>query len=568
MADEETVLDRIKEIKTRFVDTLYTSVRKEQKIDETYIDDTFSVEEIHEPHHIYRAGLGVRIVDSPAEHIVTSNPQVFFHSRSGTKASIESALKLSGLVNGHWLPVIQKQNPNIFKEFIKAQLGRGEAFFKVVHNESWVTGKKVKKGLPVRFIVLDPMVIYASPEEGEDGIPDQVVIYYQIKQTKDLIVKYPILLDRSPSKGDMVDWWEFYDSKWRYIEADGLPITKGGLQENIYRQSPFVRKYSGFGRRSPSGELSSLIVSDIRRSRDLIREECAMRSNMASILFLFAHKSKTLMTSGQIDVAKMQEEVQWGEYVWNVIQQVPPDTKLLETDIQLTPDVFSRHTQIVQELNQRHPFIMAGFPQGTSGRQQDMTNVSAMSRYDSTVENTEWAFATALKMALKLCAIIPGLKPEGVSQKDLETEFDVEVKLKAKDPIMEDRLITLGDRLWNSGKGSISLSRFHTEYQGLTEDESKKEIAKMLADQITIYNPDVAAVMGMVAAEESGMEIWLEKARQRREQMEAQPGLREPLPKTSVERIQGETETELGREMGTEGQRGARVAPSRYTREG
>ena len=90
----------------------------------------------------------------------------------------------------------------------------------------------------------------------------------------------------------------------------------------------------------------------------------------------------------------------------------------------------------------------------------------------------------------------------------------------------------------------------------------------MLADQITIYNPDVAAVMGMVAAEESGMEIWLEKARQRREQMEAQPGLREPLPKTSVERIQGETETELGREMGTEGQRGARVAPSRYTREG
>ena len=290
-----------------------------------------------------------------------------------------------------------------------------------------------------------------------------------------------------------------------------------------------------------------------------------MRSNMASILFLFAHKSKTLLTSGTIDVDKMQEEVQWGEYVWNIIQQVPPDTKLIETNIELTPDVYARHSQIIQELNQRHPFITSGFPLGTSGRQQDMTELSGMRRYDSTVENTEWAFATALKMALKICATIPGLKPEGVSQKDLETEFDIEVFLKAKDPIMEDRRITLGDRLWNSGKGSISLSRFHTEYQGLTEDESKREIARMLADQITIYNPEVAEVMGMVAAEESGMEVWLEKARERRQQME-KPGMREPLPPTGEQRVQGEVQTPQGNEEAV--MRGARQSPAGYTRGG
>lgn len=209
---------------------------------------------------------------------------------------------------------------------------------------------------------------------------------------------------------------------------------------------------------------------------------------------------------------------------------------------------------------------MAGFPQGTSGRQQDMTEVAAMRRYDSVVENTEWAFATALKMAIKLCATIPNLKPEGISQKDLETEFDIEVRLKAKDPIAEDRRITLGDRLWNSGKGSISLSRFHTEYQGLTEDESKREIAKMLADQITIYNPDVAAVMGMVAAEESGMEIYLEKAQQRRIQMEGQKGMRQPTPPTGEERIQGETQTPIGQELGVKAPVGARQSPEGYTR--
>ena len=141
---------------------------------------------------------------------------------------------------------------------------------------------------------------------------------------------------------------------------------------------------------------------------------------------------------------------------------------------------------------------------------------------------------------------------------------DIEVRLKAKDPIEEDRKITLGDRLWAGGKGSISLNRFHTEYQGLTQDESNKEIAKMLADQITIYNPDVAAVMGMVAAEETGMADWLEKAKSRRQELEKQPGLREPNPKTTQERIRGEVRSPTGMEEAAP--RGARQPPANYTR--
>ena len=565
MPDNDAVLERIKETKTHFVDVLYSNVRAEQETDQTYIEDTFKVPEIHEPHHIYRAGLGVRIVDAPAEHIVTSNPQVFFHPRSKTKTANESALKLSKLVNEHWLPVIQKQNPNIFKEFIKAQLGRGEAFFKVVHNESWVTDGKVKQGLPVRFLVPDSMVVYASPEENDDGIPDRVIVYYQIPQVRDLILKYPLLNDPNKDEKRMIHWWEYYDASHRYIEADDVAITKDGLQKNIYGFVPFVRKYSGFGRRSPSGELSSLIVSDIRRSRDLLREECATRSNIASIDFLFAHKPHTFIGKGLV-ASEIAASVSYGAYDINAIDAEPAQIRVEVLDIKPSLEMERHHINVVQELNQRHPFIMAGFPQGTSGRQQDMTNISAMSRYNSSVENTENAFATVLKIALHLCATIPGLKPAGISLGDLQTEFDIEVRLKAKDPIMEDRLITLGDRLWNSGKGSISLSRFHTQYQGLTEDESKREIAKMLADQITIYNPDVAAVMGMVAAEESGMDIYLEKVRERRGELEKQPGLREPLPKTGEERIQGEVETEAGLEQGVAGMRGARVAPERFTR--
>ena len=553
----------IEKIKERYVNALYTQVRAEQKTDQQYIDDTFDVPEIKEPHHIYRAGLGQRIVDAPAEQIVVSNPQVFFHPRNPTKTAQESALKLSEIVNSQWLPILQRQNPNIFREFIKAQLGRGEAFFKVSHNELWRKGDKT--GLPVRFIVPEAMVVYASPEETDEGVPEKVIVYFQIAQYKDLIPKYPFLAERDATKAEMVTWWEFYDKETRYVELDGTPITQGGVQPNIYGFTPFVRKYSGFGRRSPDGELANLIVSDIKRSRDLVREECAMRSNMASVMFLFAHKPKTLITSGTVDIDKMQDEMQYGEYSVNVIQGVPADTRFVETDISLTPDVFRRHADIIAELNQRHPFIMAGFPWGTSGRQHDLTQLSAMRRYDSTVENTEYAFATAIKMALRICSIVPNLRPDRISQKDLETEYDIEVKLKAKDPIEEDRNITLGDRLWARGQGSISLQKFHVDYQGMTEDESKREVARIIADQLTIYNPDIAAVMGMVAAEEGGMIEWLEKARMKRQQMEGEKGLREPPPKTSAERIEGEVQTLMGKEESV--MRGARQSPERYIRE-
>jgi hypothetical protein len=184
------------------------------------------------------------------------------------------------------------------------------------------------------------------------------------------------------------------------------------------------------------------------------------------------------------------------------------------------------------------------------------------------MDNTENAFATAIKMAFKECQVIPGLIPDGIRETDLEMDYEVEVKLKAKDPIEDDRKITLGDRLWSAGKGSISLKRFHTQYQGLTDEESDKEIARMLADQVTIYNPDIASVMGMVAAEESGMEEWLQKAKERRtmiEQSGAQ-GMREEQTPSAQQRTQGEVQTPLGQEIGTEPNRGARVPPEAYTR--
>ncbi len=556
--------EEIHELKTYYTDILYGKVRNEQETDQTYIDDTFKVPEIKTPHHIYRSGLGTRIVDAPSEQIITSNPQVFVNVLKGSK---ESGEKLGGMLNQEWMPILKRQNPNVFKGFLKSQLSRGEAFYKVVHNESWVTGKQLKVGLPVFLLVLDPMVIYASPEEDENGIPERVIVLYQ-RQPQDVIVKYPEWSNPKNvggKKKGTVEWFEYWDKDTRYFEADGVPVLKGEVQPNIYGFTPFVRKYSGFGRRSPDGELASLIVSDIRGSRDLIRQECAMASNIASVMFLYAHKPLTVITSGSVDEDKLRDEFTLGAYAVNLLQGVPTDTKIVPFDIQPSPEMFHHHESIMSQLNQRHPFIMTNFPFGSSGYQQREVYEAAYRRYDSVVDSINDATATAIEMAVKILIAVPGLK-EGTSlrKKDLDVDFNCEVELRAKDPLEEDRKITLGDRLWNGGKGSISLKRFHTKFQGMTDDESKQEVASMLADQVTIFNPDVAAVMGMVAAQESGMERWLEQARQEK----TETGVRQPLPPTGEERIKGEAKTELGLGMGVSQPRGARIPPERYTRGG
>ena len=564
-------IQNIETLKKRYIDELYQKTREQQKIDKTYIDDTF-LPGVRHPHKVLRLGLGDEIVNAPAEQIVTSNPQALVECKNK-----EAELRISKVLNG-WLDILRRQNPNCFKETVKNKLGRGENYIKLAHNESWVTspiGRDKKgfpifdrRGLPMLFLILDPMVIYGSPEEDENGIPHRVIVFYE-RQPLEVITRYPYWVRPSDKgKNKPVDWLEFWDKNTKHFEADGVIVER---TSNPYGFVPFVRKYSGFGRRSPEGELANLIVGDIKHSRGYIDEICVMESDIASSLHLTAHQSMTIISSGSLNKGNIEANLALGAYDLNVISNVPEGTRFLsQKDLgfeQPTQEAYVHLAGLKADLRQRHPFIMAGFPWGASGRQQGMTNVAAMRRYDTVVENTETEWATALEMAFKIMKAIPTMLPDGLHKADLDIPFKCIVKLKAKDPIEEDRLITLGDRLRKLPNPAVDLGTFHTEFLGYTQGKSKEVMAKMLADMVTIYNPDVAAVMGMVAAEESGMERWLEMARERRQRLEKQQqGLEQAPPPTTQQRVQGEVETPLGREYPVEGTRGARIPPERYTR--
>ena len=558
----------IRDLRTYCVNELYSQVRKEQKADQEYRQDTFRVDEIRDPHKVWRSGLGARIVDAPAEQIITSNPEVAFDILKGNK---DIAIKLSAEVNRNWIQILRWQNPNPFKEYVKNLLGRGNAFIQICHNEAWINESGAQRGLPVYFLIPDPMVVYASPDQDEFGIPKWVIVYYK-RQVRDVILKHPHWTNPYRKKGDLgeqVDWLEYWDKDIRYFEADEEATLKGGIQPNILGFVPFIQKYSGFGKRSPEGKLEDLIVSDLRLSRDLIKQECIKRSNIQSAEDIFAHRPKTLLTSGEIGEAQINE-LSWGSYDLNVLQGVPPDTRLIDETYPPVPaEMYASLANIRAEIAQRNPLILAGFPLGSSGRQDSMAEAAAMRRYDSIVENTENAWATAFDLALKIIKSGIIVRPEGLTKKDLEATFKCAVKLKASDPVEEDRKATLGSRLY--AQKEIDLTTNLTQFKGYSQDRAQEIIVQMLADAVTINNPYVAQYLGMVAAKEMGMEDAIEYLQQQAQGMnQQQQGTMQPLTPTQQRRAQGEAETPLGDEMVDDNlrSRGTRRPPEGYFRQG
>ncbi len=523
----------IQEYGKHLVDVIYAKTREEQKIDQTYIDDTFAVPEVKDPHTLYRSGYGVRIVDAPADQIVTNKPQVFVESKNKAVAD-----KIAKYFNEGFIEILKRGNPNIFKEFNKGQLGRGEAFYKIIHNETWTTPKMVKRGLPIHCIVLDPMVVYASPEEDDNGIPDRVVVKFE-RQLSDIIARYPNwsnpqnkIWNRvshifTGGVNETVSWMEYWDKDVCYFEADGETVRSAndGVYPNPYGIVPFVRKYGGFGRRSPDGEQASLIVSDIRYSRDLLREECAMRSNIASQFYLFAHNSILITSEGDLPSSDViTQSISLGSYDISTLGNLPPNTKIEFRKIEPSQAMSAHHQDIIAQLNQRHPFIMAGFPQGTSGRQQNMTETSAGRRYDSTVENCEVAFATALEIARTIINVVPGLaKDTGLTKKDLETPIQIRVHLKADDTVAQQILATQGSRLYQMKE--IDHKTNLVQYQGKTEAEAEEIMENITVDDIIYNDPTIRQLVALQAAKERGIQEEYLKVLEQRKGLEKEGGI-------------------------------------------
>jgi len=552
-----TSIEEILALKPRYVDELYSLTRKEQNTDKSYIDDTFTVGSVEEPHKVLRLGLGYEIVNAPADQIVTSNPQAFVEVFEDTVTARESGDRIAKYLNEQVIYTLKRQNPNPFKESVKNKGGRGVNHIRLSHNERWVLEPIDKTGMPVIFSVPDPMVVYASPEEDTEGRPLKVIIKYE-RQPSELILKYPGWVKKDEKK--LVEWFEYIDKDTIYCEADGEQVK---YIPNPYGIVPFTRKYSGFGRRSPDGELASLIVSDIRYSRGMIEEVCSMRSDIASVMHLSAHKPKNITSTGHINEEQIRTHYDPTGNAINILDELPPDFKMENEQMeQPTIEAFTHTANIMSELTRKHPFILAGFPIGENARQMGQAETAGMRRYDTVIENTELEWGTAFEMMFKI--LLPTMLPEGLKKEDLDTPFRCIVKLKAKDPIEEDRLGTLGSRYLQNKE--IDPITNLVEFKGYTLERAKQIMTNVLMWDVLLESRDIRELIGLRAAEKAGMGEDLQMIKQRREAIEG--GIQKEPPRTTKERIQGEANTALGRANPVEPNKGARRPPRNYTRGG
>lgn len=507
----------LRQLKEYYVDDLYTDLRGQQELDQAYIDDTFPVPEVKSPHTAFRLGIANKIVSSAAEQLITSNPQAFIHTDKKTQEA--SASKISFQINEKWMTSIRRMG--LAHELVKNDVARGESILRLAHNERWVTGEQAKYGNPVLFGSPDPMVIYSSINDDDSGwvpyagVPNFVIVCYP-RQPLDVLKKYPSwsnpknrkLNEGAKTQKDMVEWWEYWDKDIRYFEADGVSVLKGGIQPNIYGFTPFIRKRSGFGKESPDGDLTDIVVSDLRRARDLIKEATIVNSDIASILHLFAHKPVTIILpeDAEVNEASLRKELDLGSYALNLLY-LPTGSEIFwgdKLEIMPSPEMFQYYRDKVSEIYQMYPFLSAGFPSGSSGRQQDLSNMAALRRYEAVLKNTEDQMETAMEMAVQIIRKVPKLLPEGLAKNDLDIDYRCEVVLKADDPVEADRKATMGRALQDAGH--IDHETNLIEYQGYTRERAQEIINKRAVDDVIMNDPIIRRLVAIQVAREMGME--------------------------------------------------------------
>ena len=558
----------IKDIVIYLKDRLHANRLEQQRIDQEYFDDTFSVPMIQEPKSVHRTGLGAKLVNGPANHIITTNPQVFIQPKKQSKTD---RVALVNDYQNHQLRKVLKQNPGMFRESVKNLLRRGEYWIHPVVNFDW---EKTHKGVPVFYLVPDPMTVFGSDDEV-DGIPSEVVVYYK---RVPFIVKQRYEDWSDPKKGDdtnskdrATEWVEYWTKDYRYFSADGESVLKGGVQENIMGVMPWVHRYSGFGKDSPDGKIEDLAVGRLRHVRALIEQATYINSDILSIISKFAHEGLDIKSVDPEVKVPALEAVQTKYNMGSGFSNIVPFGVEVKRAERIMPgqELFQFYDRLWERVNEESPPVMAGLPSGTSGRQENILGANQIRRFDSVVEAVEEGWATALDMGLQemnnvgyLPVSLWGEEPESnekrITAEDIDDCAPCTVALKTKDPIEDDAKAMTGRTLWK--EGLFDHKTVLVEYFGKKPDEADAIIVRVQAEKILKEVPAVAQFLGEAALKDLGMEDALAALDEEVSQAK-KAGVPQGEPRS------GNIQTPTGMEMAdvSLSQRGIRESPAPYT---
>ena len=513
--------DKIYELLGYYKDHYYHTLRGRQDTWIKYYDDTFEVPWMEEPKiEVSRTGAGAELVDEPVEQLAAAKLIATRPPLGKTQTANDKAIRVSKVINEQLIRNSMRQNPNPKKEELKNKFALGESWIHPTHNPKWVKEPFDRTGLPVVFLTPDPRIIFASPNEDENGIPEHVIVWYP-RMPWAVKLKYPSWTDpeRKLDKLEGVDttdktveWLEWWDKDDRVFIADREVVLSS---PNPYKFVPFVHKLSGFGKSSHEGKPEDLVVSRIHKNMDLLNRDASITSDIDSSIHMFAHSPIIVTPPEGGSVPEGFQE----KFIWKAGHIIENPNRLeIKRAEDLMPDsaIFGWHDRLKADLGRVTPSVLGGTPQGETGRLQDLSYSAAMRKWEGIVGSSEDAWETAIGMALKMFDTIPGLMPDGMSSEDLGKNYVVEIELRAEDPMEALRKSESGNRMQQSGV--IDWETNLTKYQGYTVEDAHEVMDNAIVDMAIMTNPMVQQILAMHMARELGMEEELAAMQQSQEQ--------------------------------------------------
>lgn len=532
----------------------------QQKRDASYVDDNFGGDLDYLPQgtHIVKTGKAYRMVSAPAEHIITKKPQLYRDPVD--KGDTESADRVAKEGN-RWLRILVRQNPQPIREHVKKMLGKGEAWIYTPHNEDYDPDNP--NSLPAHFIIPDPTIVFVDPWAGEtNGVPNRVIISFdRIAGNIKKNYRYWEWSKRGGRKDDtLVNFFMYIDNDIRYFEGDGDPLladNKGklsngdGIQENIYGLVPLVHCYAGFGESSPDGDPASLCISRITKVRDLIAEYTAIRSTINTLIFKYGFPPLDFYyTPGEGEIPKnFREEYSRELLAFNMVPVTGNIKEPIRKGVDMLPDIqlFQHLRDIEMDIDKEDPLGTIGQAIGDSGRQQLDAKAGAFGRYDSVVENSQSSFETAIGNVLRITEKVPSVRPKGIKEGDLKGNYQVQIELKAEDPVANQISSADGDR--KQMNGIIDWETNLVEYQRFTKEEAEEIMDNAVIDKIILEDPVTLRMLALKNAEERGTkEEYLAIEAQLGQTKEGGIGSQGGPPRTeNIQTQRGAEETDMSR---------------------
>ena len=555
----------IKEIEewSKYIDDKHTDRIKEQKEDQNFYLDKYTIPIVEDERYLIRTGYVAGMANGVTQQAIAFAPKVYTLPKKDTAQMQKSADKIASKGN-EWVKQLSRQSINPFREtFKKLGFNGGEAWIYVAHNEDLVMYNGnwrdvFPNRVPIHFILYDPMIVFHDPAEEIDGIPKRVKVQY-MRNVGDIRASYPFWKGKTnyaPHKQVMFKY--FMDKDTRYAVADDEPLFRNlkgelangdGRLSNPYGFVPFSHKYSGYGIDTEKKDPALLAFSRTRMIREKIIEDSSMATDFRYNMHEFAWKVKTIFWP--MDVPKPDDFMENYRNRVNVVNvlELPPGAKMEVEETQaFGAEAYAYRDRVRADLNAEYPLGMKGQASGTSGRQEDILANAGMAMYDSPIEANSLLWAEAIDMAFKVCAIEKlDLLPEGISKVDCNSYSELTVDITKEDPQDMSRRQAEGDRRFQMG--IIDMEELYINYMKKTKEEAQKLKARVWIEQAMRTDPAFQQLIIQTAAQEMGQE---ERLNQIKQMIEGGAQSMNPVPQTGSKggkpRI-GNIQTERGTEM-------------------